>query len=98
MSARKTPPIMQDPVVTIGILREQVATLTRERDEARAALALAYPRALQAAAYEAREFRSDHPDAEARVDMMEHFERISDRILALTPDDIERIAEEHEYG
>lgn len=107
-------------------LRECVRTLTRERDEALAALsaeikahritsgqlecaidasaegvwmaraldaerelALAYPRALRAAAETVREVFYIHRSE--RVELAED-------ILALTPEDIERIAKEHEHG
>lgn len=65
-----------------------IAALTRERDEARAALSLA-SLALQAAANVVHEaFYLTRPE---RVEL-------AAQILALTPEDIERSAKEHENG
>lgn len=69
-----------------------IATLTRERDEARAELAMAYTRALQAAADVVRE----HPREDA---FFEHVrDGLLEEILALTPEDIASITKEHEHG
>lgn len=72
-----------------------ISALTRERDEARAALALAYPRALQAAAHIAERMADTRAHAGLAYSSCV---RIAEDILALAPDDIERIAEEHEHG
>lgn len=83
------PPIAQAPATTIRMLRERVAVLTCERDEARAALSLAYPRALQAAAWVVQDELDDHG-----YEML-----IVERILALTEDEIDNhITKEHEHG
>lgn len=75
-----------------GAAVDYVRTIIRERDEARAALALAYPRALQAAADVVRE----HPREDA---FFEHVrDGLLEEIIAMTPEDIERIAKEHEHG
>lgn len=74
---------------------DAIATLTRERDEARAELAMAYTRALQAAAsvaYDMCETRHKHGLSGSS------FERVAEDILALTLEDIERITKEHEHG
>lgn len=74
-----------------------IAALTRERDEARAALALAYPRALQAAASEVQALLDDENETDG-LDMEAILLTAKDCILALTPEDIDRITKEHEHG
>ena len=89
----------------VGLLRavvadldgDAIATLTRERDEARAALALAYPRALQAAASEVQALLDDENETDG-LDMEAILLTAKDCILALTPEDIDRITKEHEHG
>lgn len=82
-------------VDTVRILVERATRAERERDEARAALALAYPRALQAAAYVAERMADTRAHAGLAYSSCV---RIAEDILALTPEDIERIAQEHEHG
>lgn len=82
----------EGPFVRYDDHAEALATLTRERDEARAALALAYPRALQAAAgVTDRVTTWAAPGSYNLGDVMEELRRT---ILALTPEDIERLAAE----
>lgn len=84
--------------VRFSAYEDRVATLTRERDEARAELAMAYTRALQAAAACLETWAQ-------RATMLEAWDReppdlrtLAGEILALTPDDIASITEEHEHG
>jgi hypothetical protein len=68
----------------------------RERDEARAALALAYPRALQAAAGVVDEHHAAW--VESDIGYTPDLEVLASEIRALTPEDIGRITKEHEHG
>lgn len=71
------------PVTCPGCLAvRQAATLTRERDEARAALALAYPRALQAAAAALREESTQQWANGAYLPVLDALESCAVRILA----------------
>ncbi len=78
-------------------LRQRVRDAERERDEARAEVALAYPRALQAAASEVQALLDDENETDG-LDMEAILLTAKDCILALTPDDIDRITKEHEHG
>ena len=73
--------------------------LTRERDEARAELAMAYTRALQAAAGVVLSRKAAEPYMNAWDEGFAFvYERAAADILALTTEDIERITQEHEHG
>ena len=72
--------------VLLGDAAQAIADLRRERDEA---LAVSYPRVLRAAAHVV--------DRETRVVTDVVLNDIADAILALTPDDIDRLTKEHEH-
>lgn len=82
----------------LALLGTDVATLTRERDEARAALAVAHTRALQAAADVVLAAESRLFDGADECDVVDFLVDIANEITDLTPDDIDRIAKEHEHG
>lgn len=75
-------------------LAQRVITLTRERDEARAALALAHTRALQAAADVVLNAETPLLNGAYETEVLEFLDDLANEITDLTPDDIDRIAEE----
>lgn len=80
----------------LRILAERATRAERERDEARAALARAYPRALRAAA-EAAQQSASLASRDGAYSEAEALLQLGRTILALTPKDIERITKDYEH-